>query len=74
MSRDRDGRHSRRFVLKTGAGGALGGLLAASGNVAGEESRNLKRNVYESLGIKVPRKYASLSSSEVQPMGSSEEE
>ena len=52
MSRDRDRRHSRRFVLKTGAGGALGGLLAASGNVAGEESRNLKRNVYESLGIK----------------------
>ena len=29
---------------------------------------------YESLGIKVPRKYVSLSSSEVQPMGSSEEE
>ena len=29
---------------------------------------------YESLGIKVPRKYVSLSSSGVQPMGSSEEE
>ena len=29
---------------------------------------------YESLGIKVPRTYAALTSSEVQPVGSSEEE
>ena len=43
-------------------------------DLLGKSFQSSLKGHYESLGIKVPRKYASLSSSVVPPRGSSEEE
>jgi hypothetical protein len=59
---------SRAEVMKRTREGEIAADLLGKGFQS-----SLKGN-YESLGIKGPRKYASLSSSEVQPIGSSEEE
>lgn len=53
MSENREKRVTRRNVLKTGAGGAMGGWLAAAG-LTGSEGRaeDPMPNVYDTLGVK----------------------
>lgn len=43
---------TRRTVLKTGAGGAIGGVLASNALGAALESKPVPENVYQALGVK----------------------
>ncbi|MCH7687767.1 MAG: aminotransferase class V-fold PLP-dependent enzyme, partial [Planctomycetes bacterium] len=47
-----DSNVTRRTVLKTGAGGALGGLIGSAVSSAAEETQHAKPDVYKILGVK----------------------